>query len=450
MHKVEGVQAAPPRPGLHSESESAAADGPVSEPYQTLVWRSPNLGLSTELPVSRPEDRQEKDAERMASRVEHYARLGSGNPAGMPSDLRPPAAGLRRTAANSVGSIVPSNSGQPLEEHTRAALEPLFGAAFSEVRIHTDAAAAQASDRLAAKAFTVGPHISFGAGQYQPRTNRGQQLIAHELTHVVQARDPAANSRVQRDVIETNPVLIKAGDTTAQGERRQNISNGAIATLPIWASNYANLWLTAGTTALAGVPEPDDAAARQNWWIALAGNLTWAATSLLAPEATVAIRVMSFGGAAAGSGVLASGTAPSGKGLVGLQLARARDAMVRAAGPLVIEVAVDCGFGLVEDIEKQKQRLWNRMLPGVPYEQSEAITASMQAGIAAGLHQFLEQWKAWESGDEGATPEKLGAALKKRSWFEDLVAQPGDTFILMEQLRQQWKADHPFKPILTF
>ena len=255
---------------------------------------------------------------------------------------------------------------------------------------------------------------------------------------------------VQRDVITTNPVLIKSGDTDAKSDQRQKISNDAIAGLPIWASNYANLWLTAGTTALAGVQEPEDPKAKQNWWVALAGNLTWAATSLLAPELTGAIRLMSFAGAAVGSGVLAANAAPSGKGVVGLQLGKARDSMIQKTGSLVQQVAVECGFDMESDIEKQKQRLWKKLLPGVPYENSEAIVANMQTRIASGLSQFLEQWKVWDSGDEGATPEKLGASMTKGGLLEQLFMPKQDTFVVMEQLRQQWKIDHPFKPDLKF
>ncbi len=255
-------------------------------------------------------------------------------------------------------------------------------------------------------------------------------------------------ARVQRDVIIANPVWALSGDTRGQGARRRKISDGAIAALPIWVSNYANLWLNAGTTALAGAPEPEDANARRNWWGALAGNLTWAATSLLAPEMTVAIRVMSFAGAAVGSGALATDAVPSGKGAVGLQLARARDAMIQNAGPVVREVAVDCGRGMVGDIEKQKRQLWHRLIPKVPYESSETMVANMQDRIAAGLKQFSEQWQAWDSGDEGATPQKVAEALQKRRWFEPVGRL--ETLALIQQLRQRWKSDHPFKPNLNF
>lgn len=57
---------------------------------------------------------------------------------------------------------------------------------FSDVRVHTGAAAATASRSVDAAAFTLGNHIVFGSGQYAPDTAAGRQLIAHELTHVVQ------------------------------------------------------------------------------------------------------------------------------------------------------------------------------------------------------------------------------------------------------------------------
>lgn len=76
--------------------------------------------------------------------------------------------------------------GQPLPESIRAFFEPRFGQDFSQVRVHNDARAAETARTLYAKAFTVGRDIGFGPGQYSPETSKGQQLLAHELTHVVQ------------------------------------------------------------------------------------------------------------------------------------------------------------------------------------------------------------------------------------------------------------------------
>lgn len=76
--------------------------------------------------------------------------------------------------------------GQPLPESIRAFFEPRFGHDFSQVRIHTDARAAESAQALNARAFTAGRDVIFGAGQYVPETNSGKKLLAHELTHMVQ------------------------------------------------------------------------------------------------------------------------------------------------------------------------------------------------------------------------------------------------------------------------
>ena len=56
------------------------------------------------------------------------------------------------------------------------------------MRIYTGGPAAEAAYAVNARAFTVGRDVVFGAGQYAPGTSEGKQLLAHELTHVVQQR----------------------------------------------------------------------------------------------------------------------------------------------------------------------------------------------------------------------------------------------------------------------
>jgi hypothetical protein len=90
-----------------------------------------------------------------------------------------------------------ASGGQPLPVSVRRFMEPRFNADFSAVRIHTDAEAARAARQLGARAFTTGNHVYFGAGQYQPETPGGLELIAHELAHTVQ-QGAAPRSTVQR------------------------------------------------------------------------------------------------------------------------------------------------------------------------------------------------------------------------------------------------------------
>ncbi|HVW61055.1 MAG TPA: DUF4157 domain-containing protein [Puia sp.] len=81
-------------------------------------------------------------------------------------------------------------SGQPLPADVRERMESVFGTSFAHVKTHTDATAAQVSDRVNARAFTVGNHVAFGNGEYQPGTMLGDALIAHELAHVIQQDSP--------------------------------------------------------------------------------------------------------------------------------------------------------------------------------------------------------------------------------------------------------------------
>jgi hypothetical protein len=76
--------------------------------------------------------------------------------------------------------------GLPLDAPTRAFMEPRFEQDFSAVRVHHDGRAAESARAVGARAYTVGQHLVFGAGQYQPHARAGRHLIAHELTHVIQ------------------------------------------------------------------------------------------------------------------------------------------------------------------------------------------------------------------------------------------------------------------------
>jgi len=106
---------------------------------------------------------------------------------------------LRRMCASTVdlpGRAVPTSvydvlrsPGQSLDASARADFEERLGHDFSRVRVHADASAANSARALDALAYTVGPHIVFAGGRYQPGQEGGRRLLAHELTHVAQQRD---------------------------------------------------------------------------------------------------------------------------------------------------------------------------------------------------------------------------------------------------------------------
>ncbi len=79
-----------------------------------------------------------------------------------------------------------SESGAALDAVTRGFMESRFGHDFSQVRIHTDERAAKSARAVNASAYTVGNHLVFAAGTFQPGTTSGQRLLAHELVHTIQ------------------------------------------------------------------------------------------------------------------------------------------------------------------------------------------------------------------------------------------------------------------------
>jgi hypothetical protein len=101
------------------------------------------------------------------------------------------------TASPQMASQIQSSTSSPLPGPVRTFMEPRFGADFGNVRTHTGPVAARLADQMNAHAFTVGSNIFFGSNQFQPGTESGKELIAHELTHTIQDGE-----RVNRKVVK--------------------------------------------------------------------------------------------------------------------------------------------------------------------------------------------------------------------------------------------------------
>lgn len=140
--------------------------------------------------VSTPHDSAETEAVNTSRAV-----MRMSAPAGPAPVSQNAGAGIQRATAASAPALnprpaaaaAPSGTGAGnLPAQTRKFMEPRFGADFSGVRVHTDAAAAQQARKLDAVAFTTGSDIYFGKGKFQPDSAAGKELIAHELTHTIQ------------------------------------------------------------------------------------------------------------------------------------------------------------------------------------------------------------------------------------------------------------------------
>ena len=72
------------------------------------------------------------------------------------------------------------------------------------VAVHYDKTAQHAAESINANAFTIGNHIYFGKDQFNPKSNQGRRLLAHELTHVFQQKQHNPVPIIQCDYNTTN------------------------------------------------------------------------------------------------------------------------------------------------------------------------------------------------------------------------------------------------------
>lgn len=124
---------------------------------------------------------------------------------------------LQQKAAQIPAVPAPGGRGQPLQPAVLQKMEALFGTRFHDVRIHIGSEATA----LGAHAFTRGSDIYFAHGQYDPGSARGQHLLAHELTHVVQQRAGRARNPFGDGVaVLRDPVCEAEADRMAQQAAR--------------------------------------------------------------------------------------------------------------------------------------------------------------------------------------------------------------------------------------
>ncbi|MQA92590.1 MAG: DUF4157 domain-containing protein [Gemmatimonas sp.] len=116
------------------------------------------------------------------------------------------------SAATEGGTMPVPGRGQPLPGASRAFFESRFGHRFDDVRIHTDRHAQGSARELGARAYTMGTDVVFGAGEYDPSSVRGQRLLAHELTHVVQ--QGGHGGVIQRSTKAKTPCAIHVYDAS--------------------------------------------------------------------------------------------------------------------------------------------------------------------------------------------------------------------------------------------
>jgi hypothetical protein len=98
-----------------------------------------------------------------------------------------------------------------LDTNCRTFFESRLGYDLSNVRIHTDPCGADSAATVNAHAYTVGQDVVFGSGRYQPSTDEGRRLLAHELVHTIQQRTQPLSTEEPRN-ISRSPLQVSRED----------------------------------------------------------------------------------------------------------------------------------------------------------------------------------------------------------------------------------------------
>jgi hypothetical protein len=224
---------------LHNEPTSLQLGNSLPKKHPSFKGLSHELGnnlVQTKLKVNEPGDKYEQEADQVASQVVKQINSNS------PEEFYPSNNLMRKShqaPQESDGGMVATpelesaiqqkqGKGQPLPDKIQGQMENAFGADFSNVRVHTDSQSDRLNRSLQARAFTNKQDIFFQKGAYQPQSKQGQELLAHELTHVVQQNQN--NCSVQRDtVVQRDETPLYAAE---QGRKSSNESKSRTATNP--------------------------------------------------------------------------------------------------------------------------------------------------------------------------------------------------------------------------
>jgi outer membrane protein OmpA-like peptidoglycan-associated protein len=194
----------------------ATLENPLLARHQAMgnqeVQRMLHSGtIQANLTINPPDDKYEKEADRVAEQVFPMPEAGSQHPVeeeekekkilGREPPVRHPVTGERdgNIRAPFIVHDVLRSPGRPLDPGTRTFMESRFGHDFSEVRVHDDSRADESARSHHSMAYTVGRDILFSRGKYEPGIPAGRRLLAHELSHVIQqARGGSSNQPEQR------------------------------------------------------------------------------------------------------------------------------------------------------------------------------------------------------------------------------------------------------------
>ncbi|HEX5709095.1 MAG TPA: DUF4157 domain-containing protein [Pyrinomonadaceae bacterium] len=218
----------------HASSDLARPNVAKSAPSHPTHTHAAEAS-TPKLTISKSGDEHEREADRVSEQVlemrEPQTRgacaCGGGCPKCQAGHAGRGSEGLQMKSvrAGDTGHVAPPivhealrSAGRPLDSTAASFFSARFGHDFGGVRVHTDERSAESAEALGARAYTVGRDLVFGRGQYEPHTDGGRRLLAHELAHVVQQSSSAnmsAQPFVQRACLPDKDCATPAGEPRA-------------------------------------------------------------------------------------------------------------------------------------------------------------------------------------------------------------------------------------------
>jgi hypothetical protein len=221
--------------GMESRHRNEREQVPLEEGAETPLFAPPSFGFGGMSNASREE-------------AAMRSRAGRGSDAGH----LPGSNAAREEAA------MRSRGGMAVESSAAEAAQRSGIGDVSDVRLHTDSAAADAAASVGARAFAVGSDVFFGAGQYNPGTRDGDQLIGHELAHTTQQRGAAPSLQAKLEVTQAGDAREDqadvAGTAFARASRGEQVGAVALSASPVAIAREA-LTTNAPTAAEGPLPE---------------------------------------------------------------------------------------------------------------------------------------------------------------------------------------------------
>ncbi|WP_421863050.1 eCIS core domain-containing protein [Motiliproteus sp.] len=225
MHQSDGEQEEELQRQTDSEQEEELqhqADGEQEEELQRQADTEQEESLQR-----RVDNEHQSSLQRQAEEEEEESLQRSSTMEAQTADARvaAKAEGGVNLSANLQAEInSATGAGEPLPLSVRRFMEPRFNADFSAIRIHRDSQSARLNKRLSAKAFAYRNHLFFGDNQYQPDSDTGKRLIAHELTHSIQQGAAPRQSRAAQ--------TATASKASISGDRSQSSFGSSIQSSP--------------------------------------------------------------------------------------------------------------------------------------------------------------------------------------------------------------------------